>query len=423
MGGALGTAFASDHGLTGTCDLQRVPVRTFEELRPWVDRVLAGEADVLYRGPTALVTHTSGTTGMPKRLPTGRAALLAIRRAQELWGQALRSALPGVAAGRVLPLTYPGRTGALPSGLPVGSVAGVGYALDGAFEGRVVAVPAHIRAGTRTDLATWAAGQDLSLIAAAAPSAVLGLLDALPEPPSALWPKLAAVATWQAGPSALYAPRLREHLGDVPLVELGWCAAEGWFAVQIPGLPGAVPLATHYGFAFAPGDADPHTAALRPLEALEVGERVRPVVTTAGLYRYDLGDVVLVTGHLGRLPLLRFDHRATGVSSLCGEKLSEAQVVAAVAACVDAVDFEAQPVWPSDGRPRYRFRVEVRGRAPTADVLDAALCAESFLYAQQRRAGALERLELVQVDRGTFARDDAVGASVKPRHLRPEVAR
>ena len=48
--------------------------------------------------------------------------------------------------------------------------------------------------------------------------------------------------------------------------------------------------------------------------------------TNGGLYRYQLHDVVEVTGHLHQAPTLRFMGKAQGGVDLCGEKLNEIHV-------------------------------------------------------------------------------------------------
>jgi hypothetical protein len=56
---------------------------------------------------------------------------------------------------------------------------------------------------------------------------------------------------------------------------------------------------------------------------LEEGRTYRVIVTTGGgLYRYPLGDLVIVTGFLHEAPCLRFVGRESNVSDLFGEKLN-----------------------------------------------------------------------------------------------------
>tara|TARA_B100000780_G_C21126791_1_gene457555 strand:- start:4598 stop:6094 length:1497 start_codon:yes stop_codon:yes gene_type:complete len=70
---AENTAFGKDHSfkkIASTKDFQsNVPVRDYENLRPYVDRVVAGEADILWPGLPSYFAKTSGTTSGSKYIP------------------------------------------------------------------------------------------------------------------------------------------------------------------------------------------------------------------------------------------------------------------------------------------------------------------------------------------------------------------
>jgi hypothetical protein len=67
------TAFGVDHKFNEVQNYedfkQRVPIRDYEELRPYVDRVVKGEADILWPGRPAYFAKTSGTTSGVKYIP------------------------------------------------------------------------------------------------------------------------------------------------------------------------------------------------------------------------------------------------------------------------------------------------------------------------------------------------------------------
>jgi hypothetical protein len=63
-------------------------------------------------------------------------------------------------------------------------------------------------------------------------------------------------------------------------------------------------------------------------------ERYCPIVTTsAGLYRYNMNDLVEITGFYNEYPLIKFVQKVNGTISLTGEKLHERQFIEAVAEC------------------------------------------------------------------------------------------
>jgi hypothetical protein len=67
------TVFGKDHDFESirTYDdfKKQVPIRDYEELKPYVERILKGEANVLWKGKPAYLAKTSGTTSGTKYIP------------------------------------------------------------------------------------------------------------------------------------------------------------------------------------------------------------------------------------------------------------------------------------------------------------------------------------------------------------------
>ena len=67
------TAFGKDHDFANIKSFQdftkRVPVRDYEELKPYVERVVSGEENVLWPGKPLYFAKTSGTTSGAKYIP------------------------------------------------------------------------------------------------------------------------------------------------------------------------------------------------------------------------------------------------------------------------------------------------------------------------------------------------------------------
>ena len=70
---ATSTQFGTDHDFISINSYQdfvkRVPVRDYEDLKPYVDRVVAGEEDILWKGKPIYFAKTSGTTSGAKYIP------------------------------------------------------------------------------------------------------------------------------------------------------------------------------------------------------------------------------------------------------------------------------------------------------------------------------------------------------------------
>ncbi|ATP57197.1 hypothetical protein CPT03_12300 [Pedobacter ginsengisoli] len=73
---AKNTSFGKDHGFASIQtydDFKRaVPIRDYEELRPYIERVVAGEPDVMWKGKPLYFAKTSGTTSGVKYIPLSK---------------------------------------------------------------------------------------------------------------------------------------------------------------------------------------------------------------------------------------------------------------------------------------------------------------------------------------------------------------
>ena len=77
---ARNTRFGQDHDFEQIRDYEtfkkKVPVRDYEGHRPYVDRIIAGEKDVLWPGVPLYLSKTSGTTSGAKYIPISKASML-----------------------------------------------------------------------------------------------------------------------------------------------------------------------------------------------------------------------------------------------------------------------------------------------------------------------------------------------------------
>ena len=73
------TAFGQDHDFISINSYQdfkkRVPIRDYEALKPYVDRVVSGELNVLWEGKPIYFAKTSGTTSGVKYIPITKASM------------------------------------------------------------------------------------------------------------------------------------------------------------------------------------------------------------------------------------------------------------------------------------------------------------------------------------------------------------
>ncbi len=213
-----------------------------------------------------------------------------------------------------------------------------------------------------------------------------------------LWPQLTTVNCWLGGHAPLYLGRLAPFLstpeGSIPMRDPGFSASEGFFAIPLrAGTPEGVLHCMGPFMEFIPeGEGDDRTLLAHELE---VGARYRIVVTTSGgLWRYDMQDVVEVTGRLGATPTVRFLYKSGGTLSVTGEKITEGHAVAAAASVADQHDVEAMcATFEFADPPRYVLAFEPGAAAPSPEALaaswDAAMRGVNVEYAEKRDSGRL----------------------------------
>jgi len=131
----------------------------------------------------------------------------------------------------------------------------------------------------------------------------------------------------------MYLSQLSEYFGETAIRDHGISASEGRMTVPLADgrCEGVLDYASHY-YEFIPeqehGSADPTILEAHELTA---GENYFILLTTeAGLYRYDIYDLVKCHGYEGQTPLLTFLNKGKNFSSFTGEKVNEYQVVEAM---------------------------------------------------------------------------------------------
>lgn len=76
---AKNTAFGKDHNFQNIKSYQdfnqAVPVRDYEDLKPYIERILHGEKNVLWKGKPIYLAKTSGTTSGVKYIPLTKASM------------------------------------------------------------------------------------------------------------------------------------------------------------------------------------------------------------------------------------------------------------------------------------------------------------------------------------------------------------
>jgi len=293
------TAYLRHYGSPRT--IEELPVVTYDDLAPWIDRIRDGEPDVLFAGRPVAYERTSGSTGGAKLIPYSAEGLRDIQRAIEPWVAQLR-AISGSVYFALSPAT---RAPEFINGVPVGLP-------DSAYVGSFKsAVPASV--ASITDVDEWraetvkhlAAARDLEVISVWSPTFLLRLL----EEHDFDWPDLKLISCWASGTSKPYAAELAKRFPHARIEPKGLMSTE--CVVTVPrGATGALACRSA-------GEA-PAAPRLNPYAFFEFDDCEVIATTSSGLYRYRTGDLVDEQ--------LEFIGRRGVVSDLVGEKLTEAFV-------------------------------------------------------------------------------------------------
>ena len=318
-----------------------VPVRTYEEFKPWIRRIANGEKCVLTTEPVEGFEETSGTSGFEKLIPVTGSLKREFEGAVGIWMRDLARRMPRAFAGRsywsISPPVKPRRT--TPCGLPVGLETDLAFFPDrsASLLASLMAVPPELCQSNDADgffQATVGAlldCADLAMISVWSPNFILSLdrylclrLGRDNFVWSEIWPSLGLLSCWTDAQSAMWMPKVRERLGAVPVQGKGLLSTEGVVSVPVgpaPQVP-VIALNAHF-FEFR----ERGNERIRLAGELDSGLDYEVILTTGGgLYRYLTGDVVRSTGDVS----LRFLGRIGRNSDLVGEKLDEVQVVDAL---------------------------------------------------------------------------------------------
>lgn len=460
------TAFGHQHRFAQLSTLtdyrQAVPIRTYTELAPWIERSAAGEANVLTHESPLRFWKTTGTTSEPKKVPVTPAAaacttesFLALQGTQLHYHPELGERNDTTLLTHISPK-------------PVKQfLAGVPFVTT-------TELPMEIRPGREDLVAPWmlsfqqvveddaerlyyllchASLHDLRAIACLHPSrfqtitATLArqaprLLEELREGtvlgepvrprrpdraaelealagaqgqllPRHLWPNLKVLTSWSGSYLARYRPAMRAAFCEGFLATPS-ISSEVFLTMTVDEDPVSQPLNLRGGvFEFAVAER-PVSAGTPTLffDELSIGETYEVIITTlGGLYRYATADLFQVAGVYLGVPRLEYKGRRS-VADLTGEKLAEEQVLEAVQGMlreltVQGVNFTVcglQSEQPGYVLVLEQAEDEELTSSPLAKNVDARLRALNSRYELKRSFGDLAEILVHLVSPGTFAR-------------------
>jgi GH3 auxin-responsive promoter len=484
----VGTEYGKEHGFSSIHSLsdyaRAVPVIKYESIAERVDRMAAGETNVLTAEAPIMFARTSGTTGKPKLIPVtptcrGRDHADQMRT----WLFHAQKAHPGMFSGKVLSLVSPAEEGRTTAGIPYGSTSGDIYRNIPALVRATYVIPYPVFEIEDHDAEFYAIlrlgiASDVSFLCTANPSSITKLCEfadahaddlirdirdgtlkqdlamsseqrALVEGlckahaelarrldemrsrrdgrllPGDYWPNLDLIGCWKGGTVGAHVDGFGGWFdpdGTAPKSVRDWgylsSEARGSIPLTDEGAGGVLTVGTNvYEFVDVDQlDAEPENPdAWTFLGAHEVDSPRDYYVfltTTGGLYRYDINDIVRVEGFYNEAPILTFQRKGRGMTSLTGEKVSDTQVIEAVnsAASEAGVGLAHFRALADVEAARYVFQVEPEGQLSESqgrsllEAIESKLVSLNIEYEGKRKSQRLAGPELQVMKPGWYDR-------------------
>ena len=419
------THFGREHRIHDVRDhaglLQAVPLRDYEGFRPYVERVLFGEEDVLWPGRPLYLCKTSGTTSGAKYIPITRESLpnhiSSARRA--LLAYIAHSGRADFVDGKMIFLQGSpvlDRSRAIPTGRLSGIVANH--------------VPAYLLRNRMPSFATnsipdWET--KVEAIVAETMRADMRLISGIPAWVQMYFERLLArtgkatvkevfphfsLFVYGGVNYAPYRSRMEALIGgSVPSVEL-FPASEGFIAYQDKDNDDGLLLVLDNGIYFGFMPMHGTDRRVRSIAEVELGIQYALVLyTNAGLWGYEIGDTVRFTSLTP--PRIVVTGRTKHFTSAFGEHVIAEEVEGALKDAIAAVPCEvaeftvAPQLSPAEGLPHHEWSIEFA--VPPADMarfcalMDEALQRRNPYYRDLITGRVLRPLVVRSLPRGAFA--------------------
>ncbi|MDR1410945.1 MAG: GH3 auxin-responsive promoter family protein [Spirochaetaceae bacterium] len=443
---------------------KQVPVNDYENFQPYIERHKQGESDVLFAGNPKMYATTSGTTREPKWIPITEQYYQEVYKAMnQLWFYTLIMNKPRAFYGKTLSVVGSAIEGAAPDGTVYGSISGISQRDIPNFMEVLHPAPADIfhitdyKARYYT-IMRMGIEQDITLIITANPSTLVEMQNNVnefydeyvediengtlsrrvsvsreiraalekrirPNPrraaelralkfrygkvlPKHYWPNLQIVNVWFCGNTKIFFDKIADSFPESCFFhEMGYYATECRPGIVLKSnSPDTVIFGHKIFFEFIhESELESKNPRIYRMDEVKKGERYCMVVTTsAGLYRYNMNDLVEITGFVNQFPTLKLIQKVNGTVNMTGEKLHERQFVEAVhAAEQDTGNRVAFFVGFADAsRAVYRFYYEFVNADITQEkaenftrVLDGYLKQFNIEYEAKRSSNRLKNPE------------------------------
>lgn len=452
------TQFGIDHKFESIHTIEQfkkqVPIRDYEGHRNYIEQIFSGNSHSLSALAPHYFTKTSGTTGKPKYIPINKIIQNRYVNSQQVLSYSLYLKEPAFLDGEIFSVVGNAVEELLVGKWPCGSMSGKLYTLA-----HKSIKAKHI---FQNDIALLNDSDQKYLYLAALallspnttfyvspnPSTLIKIFEVINSKKMELqkllsstsdpvilvhgkkceraiallnssnnlttkevWPNLKIVSLWMGGSCSFLIPKVKQLIGlKVQLSELGYLCSEFYGTLPV-GLEtnDQIPTITDNFFEFIEKNYY-ESGGRETLELHELklnGEYYIIVTTLGSFYRYNISDIVKVTGFFEKTPLIVFSQKGKGITNITGEKISEKQLVSFIemtnlSKCkIDFFICLADQVTQS-------YKLYIESRFPNElDLiqlgmeLDLHLKKLNIEYASKISDGRLKPIEIILVKEGT----------------------
>ncbi len=389
-----------------------VPISRYDDYEEYIIQIADGVDNVLTHDKVLMLEPTSGSTSPTKFIPYTKTLKEEFQNGIFPWLYDLLNNCPGLIDGcfywSITPATI--RNEVTSGGVPIGFGDDSSYFTEYQQKliSRLSAVPFDVAQIRDIDkfkektLSYLSSRQDLSFISVWNPTYLTMLLKPINNP-GEVWPNISLISAWADGNAANYIGEVGRLFPNALVQGKGLIATEGFISFPLIGLESSVLSINSHFYEFRNLDDDKD---IRLAHELTKDEEYEVILTTGGgLYRYNLEDIVKVTGFLDECPFIKFMGRNNNISDLFGEKLNEYHAAKSISETfkefnLSPLFFLLAPEVSNKTSANYTLFVETKeqiDKKKLTEDLDERL-RENFHYDYCRKLGQLEPMELFLID-------------------------
>lgn len=388
------TEFGKKHGfwkVHSVEDYQKnVPICNYDYLRPYVDKMIAGEKNILTHQEPLYYGMTTGSTGSPKFTPITKDYMTEYQTVVQTFIYHIYKDHPKAFDGKALYFSGTARKTKTPTGIDCGTMSGFNFRNLPKILQSFYALPYELTDFEDSfakfySMVLLAMPQNITFITAITGAPVISFANSLVKnaeklvkdihdgtlyselklskkeidfvlqrhkanpkvakkleaimnsnngilKPRDVWPNLELLVCWKASNAGGFIKELKQLFGDdLPIRDAIYSATEGWcnipYSDEIIGGPLAV--GAHF-YEFVEED-DTENKNILLIDKLEIGKKYRILYTTSGgIYRYDIGDILEVTGMYNKTPSVKFVRKIGQTCNIAGELITDNHITEAV---------------------------------------------------------------------------------------------